>query len=1144
MTASFSLLKTQRFLPLFITQFLGAFNDNVFKNALIILITYRLAALSGHNAQILVTLAAGLFILPFFLFSALAGQLADKYEKSHLIVIIKAAEIGLMLIATLGLFLHSTALLMVVLFALGVQATFFGPLKYAILPEHLRSGELIAGNGLIEAGTFLAILLGTILGGLLILVPAGDAIISITLLIIACGGWISSLAIPKTTSHNASVKIRYHLVKETIQLITYARQRWDIFVSILGISWFWLIGATFLSEFPVFCKDILHTNATVVSLFFTLFSIGLAIGSLLCNKLLKGKVHATYVPLGALGITLFSIDLYLAARHAVILPGGTLLTLGQFLAHFNGWHISFDLVGIALCGGLYTVPLYAILQQRSDDTHRARIIAANNVLNALFMVGAAIATVVMLKLGFTVNEVFLSIAIANTAAALYLCRLLPNGLILSLFRGLFNALYRVKITGLEHYRAAGDRVVIVANHTSFLDAILLAAFLPDKLSFAVNTSIANQWWVKIFLCLADTFTLDATNPMALKSLIEFVRQNKRCVIFPEGRITMTGALMKIYEGPGLIADRAQAPLLPIHIEGAQFTLFSRLRGVVRRQWFPKITIRIFPPETLNIAAEYRGRTRRQKMSLQLYDVMRDMSFKCCDTQKTLFQSLLEVRATHGKHHSMIEDTAREPLAYHRFFKHCFILGHKIAKTSDDRETIGLLLPNATSTAIAFFALQAYGRVPAMLNYSSGSHNVASACSSAKIRQVYSSRRFVTLAKLDEMLTALNDIGVKIIYLEDLREQLSIHDKLIGLLYAKSPALAYRWLNTQAQRSADHTAVILFTSGSEGTPKGVVLSHHNIQANRFQLSTCIDFNSKDIVFNALPVFHSFGLTGGMLLPMLTGMKVFFYPSPLHYRIVPELVYDINATIVFGTDTFLAGYAKYAHPYDFYSVRYVFAGAEKLRHETRQTWQHKFGVRLFEGYGATEMAPAIAINTPLHNRVGTVGRLLPGLSYQLVAVPGIEKGALLRLQGPNVMQGYLNAAQPGVLITPEDNWYDTGDIVSIDDEGFVSIEGRVKRFAKIAGEMVSLPMVEHYLHQLWPTYQHAVIAVPDVKKGEQLVLITTNPDANREALVAYAKTHGITELAIPKSVVIRSSLLLLGSGKIDYNGLKAAYLMEIA
>lgn len=1137
MKKQLSLLKTRRFLPLFMTQFFGAFNDNTFKNALVILITYRLASLAGMNAQILVALAAGIFILPFFLFSATAGQLADKLEKSRLISIIKTIEIGIMLLATAGFYLQNVSLLMCVLFALGSHATFFGPLKYALLPEHLHAEELIAGNGLIEAGTFLSILLGTITGGILILHAHGETIISLLLLGVALFGWVASLFIPKSRSHS-SIKIHFNFVKETYRLISDAKKQKTLFYCILGISWFWLVGAVFLSEFPVLVKEVIHGNETIVTLFLALFSIGLGVGSLLCNRLLKGKIHATYVPFGIVGITLFTIDFYFSAHQIQLASSLTLSTLNQFLSSIKNWRIMIDLLLMAICSGIYIVPLYAILQHRSSKEHCARIIASNNVMNALFMVIAAILTIVLLKLGLTVAQIFLVIGIANGIVALYVCKLLPDFFVQKFFYGLLRLFYRVKVNGLENYHQAGERTVIIANHTSFIDAILLATFLPDQLTFAVDSVTARKWWVKPFLQLVKVFPVDPTNPMAIKSLIEMAQNEKRCVIFPEGRLTTTGNIMKVYEGAGLVADKANAKLLPVCIQGAQLTPFSRLRGKVRIQMFPTITLTVFPAQTINIPSDLKGKKRRLKIAEQLSDMMTHIIFHGRENHKTLFSSLLHAKSIYGSHYPILEDIERSPLSYQALLMRSFILGDIMAKSTQPDEAVGILLPNMSSTIVAFFALQAFCRVPAMLNYSAGSSNVITACQTAQIKQVYTSRQFVELAKLEQMIHCLQEAGISVIYLEDMRHVVTWVDKVKGYCRAKLPRLSYHWINASvpASRDAQATAVILFTSGSEGTPKGVVLSHDNLLANIHQMSACIDFSLKDKVLNSLPVFHSFGLTAGTLIPLLSGISLFLYPSPLHYRIIPEVSYGINATILFGTDTFLSGYAKHAHPFDFYSIRYIFAGAEKLKNETRHVWMQKFGVRIFEGYGATETSPVIATNTPLFNQSGTVGRILPGMKHQIVEVPGIDNGGALHVSGPNVMKGYLLANQPGVLVPPKNGWYETGDIVSIDESGFISIIGRLKRFAKIAGEMVSLTMVESNIAQLWPAHQHAVISMPDPKKGEQLVLLTTYSEANREALVSFARKMNVSEIAIPKKIMTTAKMPLLGSGKIDYVGVK--------
>jgi len=1135
------LLKTRRFLPLFLTQFLGAFNDNAFKNALVILITYRIATQSSISTEILITLAAGIFILPFFLFSALAGQLADKFEKSRLIRITKLAEIILMAIAMMGFLTKSVFLLMLVLFLLGAQATFFGPIKYAILPTHLREDELVSGNAFIEAGTFLAILTGTILGGILILMNAGAVTVSILCILVAISGWLSSIYIPRAAAAVPELKIGYNIIQQTLDILRFSAKSHDIFLCILGISWFWLIGATFLSQFPTFAKNTIGADGHVVTLFLSVFSIGIAIGSMFCNRLLKGRVHATYVPLAALGMTIFMVDLFFASTQITSSNGAQLISASQFLVTLTGWHILIDLLLIAICGGLFIVPLYAILQIRSAESHRARVIASNNVMNALFMVAAAILTSLMFILHFTVPQIFLAAAIGNAIVAIYICKLLPDALIKSIFQTILTTLYKVKVVGLENFDNAGNRVLIIANHTSFLDAALIASFLPEKLTFAINTNIAKKWWIKPIAKLVDLYPLDPTNPMATKALIELIRQGKKCVIFPEGRLTMTGSLMKIYEGPSMIAEKSGATLLPIRIQGAQYTIFSRLKGKVRIRLAPQITLTLLKPCTFPSATDHLPRERRHKNGLILYDIMTEMMFTSSRNTVPLFQALLDASKIHGKHHLVMEDTDRIPINYQQFITRSFILGKLIAKNTQKNEYVGVLLPNMISTAVTFFALQAFGRVPAMLNYSSGIHNVRLACLTAKINTVYTSKKFIQAAGLEKMLQSLEEMGITIYQLEDERKKITFFDKIIGWIAGYFPQQYYQHVNQFTKKNhyqaAENPAVVLFTSGSEGTPKGVVLSHNNIHANYCQISSRVDFGPADKIFNSLPLFHSFGLTGGTILPLLSGMKIFFYPSPLHYRVISELIYDTNSTILFSTDTFLSNYAKFANAYDFYSIRYVFAGAEKLKESTRKIWSEQFGVRIFEGYGATETAPILASNTPMHNKSGTVGRLMPGISYRLESVPGIVEGGKLMVSGPNIMLGYLLHNAPGQLQPPPNNEYDTGDIVSVDDMGYVSILGRVKRFAKIGGEMISLTAVEGYLNTLWPGYLHAVLAISDEKKGEQLVLITNYMHTTREAIIAYMRDAGISEINIPKKIITMEKMPLLATGKVDYVALKA-------
>jgi len=1127
MSSQLSLFKTKRFFPFFLTQFLGAFNDNVFKNALVILITYTIA----QSSQIMVTIAGGLFILPFFLFSSLAGQLADKFDKAQIIKKLKAWEIFLMILASLGFYFNSINFLLVILFLMGTQSAFFGPIKYGILTDHLKNSELIAGNAIINSATFLAILIGTIFGGILILEQNGILIISIAITIFAILGFSSSLFIP-STKPTKNLQINYNIFTESLNLISQAKKRKPIFLSILGIAWFWFIGTTFLTQFPNFAKIVIGGNEEIVTLLLTTFSIGIAFGSLICNRLLNGRVEATFVPLAAVGISIFTIDLFFAAPN-FINNSNNLIGLFEFLSTPNSYRILFDLIAAATCGGIYIVPLYAIVQKESKPSHRARTIAALNIIDSMFMVMAAIFAIILFKCSFEILDIFLAIALINFAVALYICKLLPSAFTRSLFQWFYKFFYRVEVRGMENYdKVRNKKLVIIANHLSFLDPPMLACFMPKEVTFAINTEIAKKWWAKPFLKMIETVSIDPTNPMATKTLINLVKNKKQLVIFPEGRITLTGGLMKVYEGPGIVAEKADAHILPIRIEGAQYSRLSKLKDKARLKWFPKITVTVLPATKFNVPKELNSREKRQMISDNLQNLMANLVFESSNYKIPLFKSLLDTAKVHGFEHIAAEDSDFKPITYQKLITSSFILGNEICKTTKANEFVGILLPNMIGNLVTFFGMQAYSRVPAMLNFTAGAQNILNACKASQLKTIYTSRKFIETANLNEIIAVLEKEKLKVVYLEDVKKRISLHNKikfsLIGSLY---PEHYYKSKNRKSL-NPNKPCVVLFTSGSEGAPKGVVLSHLNIQANRCQLSSKVDLNRRDIVFNALPIFHSFGLTAGTLLPLLNGVKVFLYPSPLHYKLVPELVYTTNSTILFGTNSFLTGYAKYAHPYDFYAIRYVFAGAEKLQEENRRIWSDKFGVRIFEGYGATETSPIISVNTPIDNKPGTVGKLLPGIKYEIKKVNGISQGGELIVSGPNIMLGYLKIDKPGKLQPPQNKKYNTGDIIEIDKQNFITIKGRSKRFAKIAGEMISLSMVETYLTKLWPNNLHAVLSKPDEKKGERLILLTDKKDANIKDIISFTKENGITELSIPKEIIYKDPIPLLGTGKINY------------
>jgi acyl-[acyl-carrier-protein]-phospholipid O-acyltransferase / long-chain-fatty-acid--[acyl-carrier-protein] ligase len=685
--------------------------------------------------------------------------------------------------------------------------------------------------------------------------------------------------------------------------------------------------------------------------------------------------------------------------------------------------------------------------------------------------------------------------------------------------------YRMEVKGVENFAKAGPNPIVALNHVSFLDAAVALSLMDKEPVFAIDYQIAQRWWVKPFLKLTRAMPLDPSKPMATRTLINAVKAGDPLVIFPEGRITVTGSLMKVYDGVGLIADKSGAMVVPVRIDGLEATPFSRLsRRQVNRRWFPKVKITVLEPVKLAVADELKGRWRRQAAGAALYEIMSDLVFRTTSTDRTVFEAVVEAAGIHGWKRIAVEDPVTGSLTYKRMLLGAAVLGRKLMPLASEGKALGVMLPNANGAVVTILGVMSAGRVPAMINFTAGAANILAACKAAEVGTIVTSRVFVEKAKLDAVVAQLAQ-SVTIVYLEDARATVSTGDKLRGLLGYKKPLVA---------RKPDEPAAILFTSGSEGTPKGVVLSNRNMLANAAQAAARIDFGRGDKLFNVLPVFHSFGLTAGTVLPLVSGVPIYLYPSPLHYRTVPELVYNVNATIMFGTDTFLAGYARAAHAYDFRSLRYIIAGAEPVRASTRNTYMEKFGLRIFEGYGVTETAPVLALNTPMFNKFGTVGRLMPGTTPRLEPVPGVDEGGRLYVKGPNVMLGYLKADNPGVIEPPNEGWHDTGDIVAIDAQGFVTIKGRAKRFAKIGGEMISLAAVEMLAAQLWPDVMSAVATAPDPRKGERLVLVTQKKGATRGEFQTYAKSRGASDLMVPAEVVHLEKLPVLGTGKIDMVG----------
>lgn len=720
---------------------------------------------------------------------------------------------------------------------------------------------------------------------------------------------------------------------------------------------------------------------------------------------------------------------------------------------------------------------------------------------------------------------------------------------------LVRLLYRFRAHNLDDLRTPGP-VLLLPNHVSWLDWIFIGVCLEEDWRFVTSSTTAQISWIhRRIMVNRRTFPVDMNSPYAVKHMAEYLQKGGRLVLFPEGRISTTGSLMKLFDGTGFLIHKTSAKVIVAYIRGGQHLPFSRNPN--RKRWFPKISVhfsRILAPPHLDHVTMLEGRTRltdwvRHQMVRQKFET------EAAFGPQTLLEAL-GCTARERRRQVVLQDATLAELTYKRLLLGSRLLAEQwVKRFGPGRERIGVLLPNVNAMPVTLLSCWAANKIPAVLNYSTGPGVLRDCIRLAGLKRVISSRAFVARAGLD--VATLEAAGVEITWLEEARAAIGSAARLRALLPGGGYPVA------SGGPRPEETAVILFTSGSEGEPKGVELSHRNVLANIQQMLSVVDLMDSDRFFNAMPLFHCFGLTVGLLLPLVTGSFVFLYVSPLHYRVVPAAFYALNCTVFFGTNTFLAGYARKAHPYDFRTVRYLFAGAEKLQEQTIALWARKFGVRILQGYGATECSPCVSVDLPIQPQPGSVGQFLPGIEHRLEPVAGIceteephgspaptgappephpvAHGTVGRLfvRGPNIMKGYLNA-QANAAFQALGGWYDTGDIARVDPDGFVYILGRLKRFAKVSGEMVSLTAVEDALSASFtgfgPRFALAVISKPDEAKGEKLIVVSNEPKLSIEAVRHALHERGFGNLAIPRELRVLRDIPRLGTGKVNVRELE--------
>ncbi len=1133
-------LMTKKFLPLLSAHLFSAVSDSFMRMLFLFMATYQLTK-SGTG---FVVSGIILYALAFFVGSTVAGQVADKFSKKRFLLLFQLATFGAMVFVLGSVSLDSVFFLWMVMIGLGFIGACIRVADDALTPALVPEKSLLKANALMKFTSLIGTGCAAFLMMLILKEMVSISIVSLCVTVIALGGVLATLLLPAQAAVAPETKVTKNPIHVFDDISANLKFKFDEWAYLIGIAWFWVLMSLTGMLSAEYGQEVLQARwSTMVFLAVILYPLGYIIGALVCVRCARKNLGSQAVWVGVL----MSLALFIFAfvsRSVDKLETGKALTIFQLLTtNVQYWFIMADVVFLGFLSALYVLPFFTLLQMKTPAERMGRVFAFSGLLNSVLMACAFLVVLAMRLIFFDLVDVVVLFAIINIFVSLYFVRLLPWEERRKFFKKVFSLLYRAEIKGLENLPKAGERCLIVTNHTNFMDVLLISAFMPRPIVFSISNRLIDRTLMKFMTNLVDVRALDPVSPFAVKTMVEELRQDKMCMIFNAGLVEGGHTRLKMYEGAAMMALKGNAPIVPIRIDGASHTFFSRITG--KRTWFkafPKITLTVLPSVKFEFPESIPNREQRMRSSSKLYDIISNMLFDSFECHRTIFEAITDAMKLRGHFFKIVEDTARKPMSYASLFLKSIILGRLIQKAVPDENRVGLMMPTSAACALAFVGLQSQGKVPAMINFTAGPKAVVAGCKTVGLKTIVTAHKVVQLAKLDTLVTEIEKAGVKLLYLEDLKPTLTLGDKLIGMYGALFPKSLYHRMHKQNPIRPTDTAVVLFTSGSEGMPKAVLLSHYNLIANDYQVMSRFDFYPNDVFLNCLPLFHSFGLGAGTIAPLIFGLKTFLYPTPLHYRIIPEIAASIRATIFFSTDTFLSAYARCANPYDFNSLRIVAGGAEKIKEDTRTIWQDKFGVRLFEGYGATECSPFISVNTFLHQKKDSVGRLFAGIQYQLKPVEGITEGGELWVKGPNVMQGYMRYDNPQVLDPPKDGWYNTGDIVSVDEEGFISIKGRSKRFAKIGGEMVSLLAVEQVIAKKWPDFIIGAVSIPDVKKGEQIILVTTCKDITKEALIGVFKQAGMTELGLPTKVIVTDVPPLLGTGKFDYVKAKELALAE--
>jgi acyl-[acyl-carrier-protein]-phospholipid O-acyltransferase/long-chain-fatty-acid--[acyl-carrier-protein] ligase len=1113
-----------RFAAFLAAQALGAFNDNAFKMFVILLAI----SISPKEGPALIAAAGGLFVLPFILFSTLAGDAADRWSKSRLLVIFKAAEPVLLLLAVPALAYSSVPALFAVLFLMGVHSAFFGPIKFAILPELVDEDQLSSANGLVQMTSFGAIVLGTAAAaGMAGRFHDRPALGAAALVAVGVAGFLAALAVPAPPAVSPDTRLKFDVVSRTAANLRDLAKLPNVNLATYASAYFWFVGALFQLDLFVYGTRLMSLDEAAIGNFQIILAVGIGLGSYIAGRMSRGRVEQGLVPLGALGLVAFSLDLG--------------------FAYGSVHRVMFDLLMAGLSGGFFAVPLAAYIQQRSPAEERGRVIATGNFLAfAGILIASAALWALDAKFHLNPAQVFLVAASMSAVVAFELLKRLPDFFLRLLLYPIANGLYTIRAVGKEQVPAAGP-VLLVSNHVSYIDAVLIAMASDRLVRFMMLRQFYElpvaHWLFKAMGCIPVSSS-DGPKELvrSFQRARDYMLSGQAVCIFAEGGITRHGQMQKFKKGFERMVDGVDVPIVPVHLDEVWGSIFSFSGGKALFKWPKSIPYQV--------TVSFGKPLPSTATAFEVRQAILELAAKAFDHRLAQSPPLPLVFARQAKKcltRAGVADSSGVRLNGLETLVGAHLLGVELEKELGGQERVGLLLPPSAPAALANFGLSLRGKVPINLNYTASKDIVDACLAKAEVLTVVTSRRVV------EKL-GWEPAGRKI-YLEDLAPRISGARKaLTAAAFLLAPyALLERTAFRKARGPLDRVATIMFTSGSTGRPKGVMLTHANVLSNIEAIAQVISLGPSDRMLGVLPFFHVFGFTGTLWLPACLGMGAVYHFTPLDARTVGELARKFKATFLLGTPTFLAAWMRRVEPENFKSLRFVVVGAEKLREEVAKAFQEKYGLFPLEGYGATELSPVASINIPNidwpHNKQigtkpGTVGMALPGVFMKVVDPDtgkelGPDEPGLILVKGPNVMKGYLgDEADTAAVI--RDGYYVTGDIGRIDEDGFVTLTDRLSRFSKVGGEMVPHIKVEESLHDALSRLEQTfvVAAVPDDKRGERLVVLYKG-DVDVDALLKKVQEAGLPKLWIPDKAAFHQvpEFPLLGSGKVDLQGLKA-------